>query len=142
MAQGRLPVLLLWELVHIVKETCLSKDGVVQIKILNYGIWHVLEILESKYKEAKDQLCLSTVIVDTTSDHIGVGEPYGNITMWADGVVLDGIALQHGEIVVKTWSENKWVRQLLVEYPDNFVDTGKRVQCGQREASVWTYLAN
>lgn len=42
------------------------------------------------------------------------------------------------EIIVKEFSENaSWVPQVLANFPDNFIDTGKRVQCGFAECRVF-----
>ena len=62
------------------------------------------------------------------------GEDYGRITC-----AIPGADINENEIIVKTWSENTWVPQLLVERPDLFQDTGKRIPTGYVEAQVWTF---
>lgn len=58
-------------------------------------------------------------------------EPFGVIT-----TNLPDEPLEEGEFIVKTWSENQWVPQLLNgDLP--FEDTGKRVPTGFVEAQIW-----
>ena len=61
------------------------------------------------------------------------GSPFGTIT-----VVIEGwTPSSPSEVLVKTWSENAWVRGLLERYPEMFSDTGKRVPSGHVQAEVW-----
>lgn len=61
------------------------------------------------------------------------GENFGVIT-----VNDETVHLEPNEVMVKTWTENVWVRQLLGQIPA-FKDTGFRVPMGHAEAEVWTY---
>lgn len=47
--------------------------------------------------------------------------------------------LSPDEIIVKTWSENQWVTQLLQKLPNVFQDTGKRVPMGYAEGQIWKF---
>lgn len=60
--------------------------------------------------------------------------PFGQLT-----VNLEGVQLVDNEILVKTWSENSWVRQLLVKYSEIFKDTGRRASTGYVQAEIWIY---
>jgi hypothetical protein len=62
------------------------------------------------------------------------GAPFATLTC-----NVPGTSLGLGEILVKTWSENKWACQLLERYPDVFKDTDKRIPTGYVEAEVWTF---
>lgn len=50
-------------------------------------------------------------------------------------VNLPNAELEEGEFLVKTWTENEWVPQLLNS--GIFEDTGKRVPTGFVKAQVW-----
>jgi hypothetical protein len=62
--------------------------------------------------------------------------PFGVLT-----VNDPGARLGPGEILVKTWTENCWVPQLLELLPENFKDTGRRVPMGYGSAQVWKFSA-
>ena len=62
------------------------------------------------------------------------GERFGTVT-----VNEPGADLGPGEVLVKTWTENVWVRQLLELLPGHFRDTGRRVSCGHSRAEVWEF---
>lgn len=47
--------------------------------------------------------------------------------------------LDDDEIIVKTWSENEWVTQLLQKLPNVFQDTGKRIPMGYAEGQIWKF---
>lgn len=59
------------------------------------------------------------------------GAPFGIITT----NIPEYDDLKVGEFLVKTWSENEWVPQLLES--GLFEDTNKRVSSGFVEAQVW-----
>jgi len=61
------------------------------------------------------------------------GEPIATLTVYIEGVVL-----QDGELLVKTWSENERIAQQALE-SGLFEDTGKRVPTGFVEAQVWRF---
>lgn len=61
-------------------------------------------------------------------------EPYATIT-----TNIPNVELGPDEIIVKNWSENSWVGQLLTLMPDVFQDTGRRVKVGFVEAPVWKF---
>ena len=48
------------------------------------------------------------------------------------------VELEHNEFAVKTWSENEQVAADALA-SGLFVDTGKRIQSGYVEASVWRF---
>lgn len=94
------------------------------MRISCYGAQYDITIHKSVY--GNGQTCLYATVDD---------EVWGKLT-----VAIDGVKLGEGEIIAKTYSENGvWVPQLLVSYPDMFVDTGKRVKCGYTEAEIWKY---
>jgi hypothetical protein len=63
------------------------------------------------------------------------GERFGTVT-----VNDPSVDLAEGEILVKTWTENAWVPQLLEQLPNRFFDTGKRVPMGYDNAQVWRFV--
>lgn len=65
----------------------------------------------------------------------GTGEFFGTIT-----INNPKIPLQDGEICVKTYSENSWVPQLLTLFPNDFKDTGKRVEVGFMTVPIWWFM--
>ena len=62
------------------------------------------------------------------------GEPFGTVT-----VNVPGYPLADDEVPVKTCEENAPARQPLLN-SGVFMDTGKRVPCGDAEAEVWKLL--
>jgi len=48
------------------------------------------------------------------------------------------VELEHNEFAVKTWSENEQIAEDALA-SGLFVDTGKRIQSGYVEASVWRF---
>lgn len=59
--------------------------------------------------------------------------PFGKLTVSVPGTVFGDF-----EIIVKTWSENVWAKSLLLDYPEVFQDTGRRVAVGYVSAEIWT----
>lgn len=59
--------------------------------------------------------------------------PFGKLTVHVPDTVL-GVS----EIIVKTWTENVWAKSLLLDYPEVFQDTGRRVAVGYIMAEIWT----
>lgn len=84
-----------------------------------FGKKYDVELEEQKYMDGSTAI---TAIEDS-------GEPFGVMT-----VCVPGTQLNENEILVKTWSENVWVSQLLGK---GFTDTGRRVKTGYVEAQVW-----
>lgn len=75
--------------------------------------------------------------MERTNEHGAVEdgwEPYATIT-----VNLPDADLEADEVVIKNWTENSWVGQLLELMPDVFQDTGKRIKTGFVEAPVWKF---
>jgi len=63
------------------------------------------------------------------------GEPYGMLT-----VNLLGEHLRPGEIHVKTWAENKSLREPALD-SGRFIDTGRRIPAGQVYAELWRVVS-
>ena len=61
------------------------------------------------------------------------GDPWGTLT-----VNLPDVPLAQNEILVKTWSENKFLRSPALRC-GLFEDTGRRVPNGFVEAEVWRF---
>ena len=66
-----------------------------------------------------------------TAHDVNNGEAFGVVT-----TNLPDEPLEDDEFFVKTWSENRWVPQLLTNC-DLFEDTGKRVPSGFVEVQIW-----
>ena len=60
--------------------------------------------------------------------------PFGVVTVNDPDVLLGP-----GEILVKAWTENRWVTQLLEQLPEHFTDTGRRVSMGHAMAHIWKF---
>lgn len=82
-------------------------------------------IREHKY-DTNQRLALQAV---DASD----GSPFGSVTVNLD------YPLAEGEILVRTYSEHEWTKQLLTLLPDVFQDTGRTVPTGHVHANVWKY---
>lgn len=62
------------------------------------------------------------------------GAPYGRIS-----VNVPDFNLSQSEIIVKTYSENVWVPQLLELMPDVFQDTGRRLPWSWPNLQIWRF---
>ena len=99
------------------------------IKINAFGEETNLVFIKEKYSSDN-----STAISLITNDE-GFWETFASLT-----VCIPEYKLLENEILVKTWSENELLKQLLdLEHPI-FLDTGKRVPTGFVEAEVWKII--
>lgn len=89
-----------------------------------YGEKHNLTLSFDRYSD-NDRLAITA---------FSEGQQYARIT-----VNVPHYNVPEGHILVKTWSENFWVPQLLKVENTPFQDTGIRVKTGHVEAQLWRY---
>ncbi len=89
-----------------------------------YGEEHILTLSLDRYSDSGRLAIIA----------LSNGERYATIT-----VNIPDYDVPVGHILVKTWSENSWVPQLLKVENTPFHDTGIRVRTGFMEAQLWRF---